>query len=681
MQWCARAPFVLVLLVVVCDCVGLAGSSGCAGQRPRPADRTRVEPTVLSAAQAARDAALAPRLRPFFEAHSNYDGVLSPDGTQLLYCSNRGGISEIYLAEVAHPERPARKLVSGPERVTSPVFLADGKTVLYRRDRGLDENFHLWRIGSDGSGAVDLTPGGPLWRDAPLLPRERPRLVVYSARKTDDYASMIIVHPLDPGDGQPRVVYRDPGAGSAIDVSADGGRALWLRETTSGGHELAEIDLTSGRERRISPADGRPAEVSAAAYASDGKRVYVGTDGGGETHVLLALDLATLAPLAEYRQERPASAEVGSIVPSPRGDRVAITVDAGNHATVRVLDARTLAVVADVATPLGVASVGNGTEARTTLGTGVFSADGRRFLLGVSTAERPHELYLADAHSGAYQPLRREARPGLDELPAVDVAIETVRAHDGLALPVNVYLPRDRAPGQRLPTLVYFHGGPDGNTAVSWDGGTRALTALGFAVLEPNIRGSTGFGRAYAHADDGAKRLDALADIATVNAWARRQPWCDPERLVIEGASFGGYLVLMALTRQPRLWRAGIDVAGPSDLTAMLAGGAIPARYRAELGDPVADAALIRALSPIHQVDRIEAPLFVYQGQNDAHVPRAHADAIVGALRARHIPVEYMMPANEGHTIAHRENGIELLARELRFLEDQGIRGSVASGR
>jgi dipeptidyl aminopeptidase/acylaminoacyl peptidase len=256
-----------------------------------------------------------------------------------------------------------------------------------------------------------------------------------------------------------------------------------------------------------------------------------------------------------------------------------------------------------------------------------------------------------------------------------------VRAADGLDIPVNVYLPRDRAPGQRLPTLVYFHGGPDGNTEVSWDGSTRAMSALGFALLEPNIRGSTGFGRAYAHADDKEKRLDALGDVAAVNAWARRQPWCDPDRLIIEGASFGGYLVLMALTRQPRLWRAGIDVAGPSDLMALVTGGAAPTRYKSELGDPVADAALIRALSPIHAVDRIEAPLFVYQGQNDAHVPRAHADAIVRALRRRHIPVEYMTPDNEGHTIAHRDNELELLARELRFLEELGVRGSAASGR
>lgn len=128
--------------------------------------------------------------------------------------------------------------------------------------------------------------------------------------------------------------------------------------------------------------------------------------------------------------------------------------------------------------------------------------------------------------------------------------------------------------------------------------------------------------------------------------------------------------MLMGLTRQPELWKAGIDLAGVSDLMTLVE-GPTPARYFTELGVPDKDGALIKSLSPIHDVEKITAPLFVYHGQNDSRVPRVHADTVVRALRKRGVSVEYMVAANEGHSVDHRENQVEFLARVVRFLEDQ----------
>jgi dipeptidyl aminopeptidase/acylaminoacyl peptidase len=196
------------------------------------------------------------------------------------------------------------------------------------------------------------------------------------------------------------------------------------------------------------------------------------------------------------------------------------------------------------------------------------------------------------------------------------------------------------------------------------------FTAAGYAIVEPNLRGSTGFGRAFARADDREKRWDALRDLERVNAWLRAQPWCDPDRIAVAGTSFGGYYTLMAIGHQPALWSAGIDIAGPSDLASLIGGGSGARRYVAELGDLAnpADAKVIAALSPIHAVDEVRAPLFVYQGENDAHVSRDHADTIVSALRARHHRVDYMLVGDEGHSVSHRANEQELLARILAFL-------------
>ncbi len=648
-------PAILCPLLVAC------GAAPPAARQPVDA-----EPTVRTADQQARDDAAVPHIRELLDTYENFGGVLSPDGTKLLFRSDRDGVPELFIADVAHPDGPVKKIVAGPERVASAVFTRDGASVIYRKDTGANEIFNIYRAAIDGSHVVDLTPPQPLWRDSPLLPRARADLMIYGARDPDDYKSMIFVQDL--AGGPARVAFRDPGAGTVIDVAPDASHALWFHEVKTGGHELQEVDLATGAARTISPREGA-AFLTYGAYSADGRVIYVATDNGTETHVVQALDRETLAERARYTQTAPASAEIIAIVPSPRGDRIAIMVDAGNHTMVRLLDANTLAVAGDVATPLGTTALALGSETRVRLGGGTFAEDGAHFTIEVSLPDAPSNVYLVDTATGAAAPLRVEPRGAADRLPPITVSIVEVTSFDGLKVPVNVYLPAKRAPGQRLASYFWFHGGPDANTPVAWDATNRLLAASGFAVLEPNIRGSSGFGRAYLRADDREKRWDALRDVAAVNAWARTQPWCDPDRMVISGGSFGGYVTLMALENQPSLWRAGVDLAGPTDLISMVA-GRTPMRYIQEIGDPVKDRALLESLSPIHAADKIRAPLFVYQGANDQHVRREQADKIVRALRGRGIPVEYMVPTDEGHTVARRANEVELYVRLLRFLGD-----------
>jgi dipeptidyl aminopeptidase/acylaminoacyl peptidase len=629
--------------------------------------QTSSGPTILSEDQLRRDQAAAPQVKALLEAQQNWAPVLSRDGKKVLFRSDRGGSAELYIADVDRPDVPATKLVSGPDRVVSAVFTRDGRAILFRRDTGADENFHIFRVGLDGTGLVDLTPFEPLWRDSPLLPRDKPNTIVYSGRMTSQPVAVLMMQELT--GGMPRIVYRDRFAATALDVSPDGTAALWLREAKAGGHELFEVDLSTGESRLLCPLDGKPARITAAAYAADPRAVLIATDFGTEVHSLIALDVKSLRVLAEYREKSPPSAAIGAIVPSPKGDRVAVMVDAGNRSMVRMLNASTLALERDIDTPLGTVGLGQETEVRFSLGTEIFQDDGARLAIEYSTPHQPSDIYVVEASSGEVKPLRSEKRAALEHLGAITATIANVLAFDGLPIPVNVYLPLERT--HKLPAIVELHGGPDASTPVTWSAWTRVFLRFGFAVLEPNVRGSTGFGRAYETADDKEKRADVMKDLEAVNAWARAQSWCDGEHIVIEGGSYGGYLVLMGLTRQPKLWSAGIDLAGPSDLTTWLKPGEMPDRYLTEFGDPRKDAALFAKLSPIRDVGKIVAPLFVYHGQNDGRVPRSEADAIVGALRARNIPVEYMVAKNEGHTVARRDNQVEFLTRVLRFLEDQ----------
>jgi dipeptidyl aminopeptidase/acylaminoacyl peptidase len=256
-------------------------------------------------------------------------------------------------------------------------------------------------------------------------------------------------------------------------------------------------------------------------------------------------------------------------------------------------------------------------------------------------------------------------------LPRIAVSIERVPTFDELEVPVNVYLPRRLPPGKKLPVIVWVHGGPASASAVGWDPLLALWIAHGFAVVEPNVRGSTGFGKSYERADNGRKRMDAVKDLEHVNRWIREQPWADTERLVVGGGSYGGYMTYMALGHQPDLWHAGVGLVGVVNLVTFLktTTGAIRLVFRDEFGELPQDREFLLRVSPLTAVREMADPLFVYQGANDPRVPRSEQDQLVRALRKQDIPVEYMVAADEGHSLSQRHNKLQFAGRSVRFLE------------
>lgn len=626
-----------------------------------PAQPDVVAPTERSPADQQREAARVPLAASMVDAYANHAGLFSslvarwsPDGKQLVFGSTRDGLPELYVGDPAKPSAAPLALTRGPERAISAQFTRDGKSILFLRDASNDENHAIWRIDRDGQNLVNLTPAPGLRRGEPHLPPGKPDAMLYSLGSSKSTETSLVIQPLAGGDA--RTVHTQQLPGDLADVTDDGARALFTEDRSSEDSTLLEIDVASGRAHRVYPPEGTHVGMYSAHYAADGKRVFVATDDGDHV-VLLALDAATGKELLRYR-DKVATAGLAVEV-SPKGDLLALYVDAGNHGEVRILDAKTLTKRRDVQLLLGQVALGS------------FRPDGGAFSVMLSLPSQPPDVFAVDPRSGKVSPLRQDTRAGLEQLPALEVSIQQARAFDGLSIPINVYLPK-RPAGKKLPTLAVFHGGPSSSYAVRWSPLTRFFSALGYAIVEPNVRGSSGFGRAYELADNREKRADWLQDVKTVNAWVKAQPWCDPDRVVVFGGSYGGYTTLMAVTRQADLWRAGVDLFGIADLTQFLktTDAGIRSFFVSEFGDLDRDAQLLEQFSPMRDVDRIAHPLFVYAGQHDPRVPRTESDTIVKALRARKIPVEYMVAANEGHSIDRRDTKVELFTRVARFLED-----------
>ena len=614
-----------------------------------------VAPDSPSGAAGARVAELAKKAQPLVDAFVDSEALFTRDGKQVVLVSNRDGFPQLYVADAARPELPARRLFESKERVTLAVTTPDGKALLFRSDHGADEKWSIWRAALDGSAPVELTTGEPMQRDDPHVADLAPETIYFSARRISEPSSAVYAVPAG-APGPAREVYRDTKPGFLSDVSRDGKQALFERYPSRPENYLLRLDLASGATRTLYPASGK-VTIHDAKFSPDGRTIYVSTDGGGEQALLLALDAETGKEKARYLEKDPPTATISSVAVAKRGGALALSIDAGNRNEVRLLDARTLRPRAKVAMPLGQGFVAD------------FSEDGKRIVALWLTPSSPTDAWAIDAGTGKAAPLRKEARPSLREVPEMDVSITQIQAHDGLTLPINVFLPKRQA--GKLPVVVSYHGGPAGSSRIRWSAITAFFLAQGYAWVEPNVRGSGGFGRAFEEADNGPQRLEAFKDIERTGRWAAAQPWADSARVIVFGGSYGGYTVLVGLTRMPDLWRAGVDLFGVANLKTFMASttGFIREIFLVEFGDPDKDAAFLDSISPLKDVEKIGAPLFVYAGANDPRVPRSESDLIVGALRGRKVPVEYMVADDEGHSLARKENVVQFLARSARFLE------------
>jgi dipeptidyl aminopeptidase/acylaminoacyl peptidase len=626
-------------------------------------------PTLLAQAPAlvqpdaptpsAREAELGKQAAAIIDAFTDGAAVFTRDGKKVVFVSNRDGLPQLYVADAANPDAPATRLVKTTERIPAVRALPDGKTLLFRSDHGADENWSFFLCGLDGSSLRELTPGAKMQRDDAIVPDGMPQTVFYSARVLSDSGSALYSVALAGGASEKKI-YADELPGAAADVSRDGKRALWVRFPSESDNTLLLVDVAKGTAKAIYPPPGGPkVHIFNARFSPDGRSIFTATDAGGEQSLLFAFD-ASGKELARYTETHPATADIEDTAVSKDGRLIALSLGAGNHNEVRLLDAKTMKPAVEVAMPLGTGGLGD------------FSEDGKLLTATWSTPDAPGEIYAIDTSTGKASALRREARPSLAALPKVRASIVDVPAFDGLKLPTNLYLPDDIG-DKKLPVLVVYHGGPAGSSQIRWSTTVRFFTGLGYAVVEPNVRGSGGFGRSFEMADNGPKRLDAFKDIETTARWAASQPWVDKNRMVVYGGSYGGYTVLIALERWPDIWKAGVDLFGVANMTTFLqsTSGLIREVFKVEFGDLDKDAPFLKTISPIEEVDKIVDPVFVYAGANDPRVPRPESDQVVRALRGRGVPVEYMVADNEGHSLARRENQIAFYSRCGRFLETQ----------
>jgi dipeptidyl aminopeptidase/acylaminoacyl peptidase len=583
----------------------------------------------------------------FLQTKSAAGGSFSKDGRWIAFRSNLTGVAQIWKAPVegGWPEQ----VTFFEERILGHEWSPTGEWIAFEMDTGGNERGQIYVVSPDGSVVRDLTRRPDAMNRFGGWSRDGKQIAFSSNRRKTAFFD---VYVCDVATGESRCVLEEDALFGAAGFSPDGKRLLLSRSNASLDDDLFLLDLVTGAKEHLTPHEGRA--VHAGEWSHDGKSLFVVTNSGREFSALLRLELETKrwTPLAEPQWD------VEGVEASPDGRFLAYSTNVEGRSEVTI---RSLADGSERKVPFEPG----------TAGAGAFSRDGRALALTFSGPRDNGDVWIYDVGTGVLRQATRSPRGGIPRADLASPQFVRYETFDGRRIPALFYRPQDLKPGEKVPCVVLFHGGPEGQSRPTFDAIAQYLVHNGYAVFLPNVRGSTGYGRTFTHLDDVRGREDSVRDGAAGVEWLRQSGVVDPGKIAAYGGSYGGFMVLASLTENPDLWAAGVDFVGIANFLTFLekTGAERRANRASEYGDPEVDRDFLVSISPIHKVDRIACPLMVVHGANDRRVPIGEAEQIVQALRDRGRTVEFLRYEDEGHGLTKLKNRLDAYPKVVAFLD------------
>ena len=598
------------------------------------------------AADTPTDPTLEARITAMGQASSAGSAQYSPDGRQIAFITNTSGSPQAWVMPAGGGA--PRQITSGSDPVSGLRWAPDGK-LAYAVSPGGGYNAQLFITTADGAQVKRINEGESNTFPGDFTPdgRYHFRSNARSADSTDTWI-------YDPATGTAKIAIEMKSTGGIDDVL--GNRALVNRLVTRGNSNLWLEDLTTGRSMLLTPHRGTA--QSTGVFGKDANTIYLAHDLGRDRSALARITVAADGKTFE-RTELAArdDAELDDFI---LNDAKTQALLAWNVAGGNQLELVNLATGERHELPAAPAEL---------VGSMDYTPDGQRVVLALTGSAAPSDLWQLDLATEEYTRLTVSPSPGVDLAALVKPTLRTFKAHDGLELSGWLYLPKDfEAPG---PVVLSFHGGPEGQEQPAFRADYQALLASGIAVFAPNIRGSSGFGKKFMSLDNHAGRFDANRDIKAAADFLVAERIGAKGRLGIMGGSYGGYVVMVAVTDYPDTFAAGANLFGMVNFETFFAQSTpwLGAISTGEYGDPKTQLQLLRDLSPIHKLDRVKTPLLVMHGANDTNVPVVEAEQVVNALKKRGVPVQYVLFPDEGHGWRKQTNRVRSTLELARFFK------------
>ncbi|HEX2912420.1 MAG TPA: S9 family peptidase [Chloroflexia bacterium] len=585
----------------------------------------------------------------------------SPDGSQLAFSWNVSGAPQVWIVE-AEGGWP-RQITALDDPVTNLNWSPSGEWLAVNIAPGGGMNGQIYLVRPDGTDLHLITDGGT---DNNWLSdwSHDGHFLSFTSNRRDPACMDVWLAEIDrQGNPTIRLAVTNPGVGSFTDLSRDNRRAILYRQEQRSDNNLFLVNLPrdglTAEPVLLTPHEG-PASFDQARFSPDGQSIYLLTNHERDLNALgrIRLDEQGQPGPLEIVAARE-DAELQDLAMDPQGQRLALLWNVAGRHELGWYEVSSNSLAAGPALP---AEVVSSIE---------FSRDGTQLVLASNGSYQPSNVYLLElaTQQKGFRQVTYSQHAGVKLEELVRPELVYFPAHDGLELSGWLYRPTGQSrPG---PLVMAFHGGPEGQEQPVFNVQYQALLGRGIAVLAPNIRGSSGFGKNYMNLDNGELRFNAIKDVKACIDYVVGAGIAEPGRIGITGGSYGGYMTMAGLVEYPDLITAGVCVCGIVSFKTFFEHTEpwMAAISKIEYGDPDTQADLLERLSPLTRIERVKAPTLVLHGANDTNTPVIEAEQIVSSLKERSVPVEYILFPDEGHGFRKLSNRIRAFIATVEWFE------------
>ncbi|TMH26967.1 MAG: S9 family peptidase [Betaproteobacteria bacterium] len=579
-----------------------------------------------------------------------------PTRREMLVAHRKAGGNTAQLFRVTAPMAEPEQLTDFADPVTSATYEPrDGRYIVFERSSGGNEADQLYRLDLATKQVTLLTnPNerhdlqGWLHRSSRLLTSSVPLDKTAQGGSRERVTQTLrLIDPANPQ--RKRQLVELPGTGWFVGgVSWDDKRIALGRYISANESQLWLLDIASGKTRQVLPAPGSTerAVFLPSGFKRDNSGIFLLCDRDGEFHQLMFYRFATqrMTPITQHIPW-----DVGASSSSEDGRLLALHANVDGRDELRLFDARSFKELAAPKLPIG------------SIGTTQFHRRLAELAFSINGPHGPSLIHTLNPKTGDVEQWTKPFAPvGVDTAQFSEPQIIRWKSFDGRTISGLLNLPPARFAGKR-PVLIAIHGGPEAQAKVGFlQRNNYYIDELGIAILQPNVRGSSGYGKTFLALDNGMKREDSVKDIGALLDWIAAQPNLDASRVLVTGGSYGGYMSLAVATNYADRIAGNIDVVGISNFVTFLQNTESYRRdlRRVEYGDE-RDPAMrefLQQISPLTNASKITKPMLVVQGKNDPRVPYTEAEQIVAKARENKTPVWYLRAENEGHGFARKEN-------------------------
>lgn len=588
----------------------------------------------------------------FYQSTAIGGGYFSEDENKLVYTSDESGIFNVYEIEIATGEKKALTQ-STQESYYSRGYVPGTNNILYTADKGGNEITHIY-LQKEDSTTLDLTPGANEKASFFGWSKDKTHLYFQSNKRDQHFFDF---YKMKIGEWKAEIMYENVQNFNVSSISNNERYFMLSKTITTSQNDFYLFDRKTQNLKKLSDI---PGSYGSAGFSDDNKELFYITDAEKEFAYLIGYTIATGEKRIIYETNWDVSYSYLSENETYR--IIALNEDGKN--TLIILNNETEEKVA-------FPKIADGDILAVSM-----SRSESKIRLSIGSSKTPNNLYVYNFEKGELIQLTKSQNPALETENLVSAEVIRYPSFDGLEIPAIYYKPLQANKENKVPALVWVHGGPGGQSRVSYFPLIQYLVNQGYAILAVNNRGSSGYGKTFYTLDDQNHGDKDLKDCIWGKKWLEQQDYIDSSKIGIIGGSYGGYMTMAALTFAPDEFEVGVNIFGVTNWIRTLK--SIPPFWEAsrnalykELGDPFsADSIRLKAISPLFHAHQVKKPLMVLQGANDPRVLQVESDEIVAAVKQNNVPVEYIIFPDEGHGFRKKENQVKGYGKIKNFLDN-----------